>query len=165
MIKMIIAFMIGDLLLSLLATKIPLFRRNSKKWEQETHVQRFSTVFFLPLIVFIIIVMIQNYNASGSPSDYEKMLERGEMDYFLVTAASEIGNADIVYEIKKEAGQNEICEIISDICMELNKAGSGVYVYMENGEYIIRDNEVSVGRVIVSEKEYGKLLKFMWAEQ
>lgn len=164
MLKAVIAFTLCDFFLSLIAIRIPLFRRRSKKWKEETYLQRFCAVFFPSLIAFVILVVVSNYKSANMPSDFEKMLDRGDMAYYLITDLDEIGNADIVFEIKKDSDQQKICEIISCICKELNRASSDVCVYPKNEEFVIMDHNETVGIVTVFEKKYGLLLKFIWEE-
>lgn len=165
MIKAIICFALVDMVLSLIATKIPLFRRrNSLRWERETPLQRFCNVFFLSLIIFVICVGVISWRESNSPSRLEKMLESGEEQYFLVSNVNEIGDADIVFEIKRDSTQKEICEMIPTICKEWGLTGDGVCVYPENEKFIIMDNNVQIGSVTVAEKEFGLLLKIKWNE-
>lgn len=163
MIKAIIGFALAALVLSLINMKIPLFhRRNVLRWEKQTCLQRFCSTFFPSLIVFVICVMIFSYRNTNSPSDMEQKLESGELNYYLVTDAEEIGEADIVFEIKKDSDSGAICKIIPTICKEYNLTEGTVRVSAENGEYIIRENNVPIGNVTVSEKEFGLLLKFKW---
>lgn len=65
---------------------------------------------------------------------------------------------------KKDAEQEDICDIISNICKELHKGSGAIYVYFVNEEFIIMDNNVTIGNVTASEKKYGILLKFKWKE-
>lgn len=48
----------------------------------------------------------------------EEMLMNGA-EYCLVTDLNEIGDADYAYEIKSGSSQEEICGIISSICIDL----------------------------------------------
>lgn len=162
MLKVIIIFTLADICLSLVSIKIPLFRRNSKRWEEETYLQRFCNSFFVPLIVFVFLVMINSYRDAASPSRAEKMLNNDEVKYYLISDVNKIGNADIVYEIKKGTGQEEICAIISSICKELNKGSDDVYAYYEKEEFIIMDNGLYIGKAAISEIRYGTLLRFIW---
>lgn len=161
--KAIMAFILADLCLSLIAVKIPLFRQhNSKKWEEETYLQRFCYCFFPSLIGFLLCVAVYSYKSANEPNSMEKALESGEWKYVLVTDINEIGDADIVYEISKGKDENEISQIIADICRTLEKTSDQVEVYFEYTVFMIKDHNVIIGNVAVSEKKYGMLLKFRW---
>jgi hypothetical protein len=88
----------------------------------------------------------------------EQMLMNGAK-YCLVTDPKEIGDADFVYEIKSETSQEDICEIISDICKDLKKGNDSVYSRYENGEFIIISDNITIGRVDIYDKTTTTLLK------
>lgn len=53
------------------------------------------------------------------PSTMERKLESKEIEYTLVTDIDEIGDSDLVYEIRKESSEDQIRITILDICKEL----------------------------------------------
>lgn len=162
MIKAFVAVVISCFLLSLLAMKIPIFRRDSKRWKTETCKQRFCNCFFRPIIAFIVIMIISSYQEANAPTWFEEELESGEMEYYQIRDESEVDNFDIVYEIQKGSDQERTCEMIETICRDLDKGSSKNKVYSENDGYIIKENGAIVGIVAVFEKPHGILLKFNW---
>lgn len=163
MVKAIIAFVLADAGLSLISMRVPLFGHHSKKWEKESYLQRFCNCFFLPLAIFLLCIVVMWYRDTKLPNPTERKLESKEIEYALVTSVDEIGDADIVYEIRKESSADQICQIILSICQELNREKNSLYVNCEGNDFIITENEIIIGRVTVSEKKYGLLLEFKWS--
>ena len=162
MVKAIIAFMLADACLALISIKVPLFRRNSRKWEMESNVQRFCNCFFLPLVIFILCIIVNWYKDTMLPSTMERKLESKEIEYTLVTDIDEIGDSDLVYEIRKESSEDQIRITILDICKELYENNNNINVIYEANGYTIAENKIIIGYVVVREKKYGLLLKFRW---
>ena len=63
------------------------------------------------------------------------------------------------YEIKSGSSQEEICGIISSICIDLKREDDFVNVRYENGEYIIINNGITIGRAVINDKATTDLLK------
>ena len=114
--------------------KIPLFGRHSKRWEEQNYAQRFGGIFFPTFIALV-------------------------AEYCLVTDLNEIGDAGYAYEIKSGSSQEEICGIISSICIDLKREDDFVNVRYENGEYIIINNGITIGRAVINDKATTDLLK------
>ena len=62
-------------------------------------------------------------------------------------------------EIKSGSSQEEICGIISSICIDLKREDDFVNVRYENGEYIIINNGITIGRAVINDKATTDLLK------
>lgn len=77
----------------------------------------------------------------------------------MVTDLNEIGDADYAYEIKSGSSQEEICGIISSICIDLKGEDDLVNARYENGEYIIINNGITIGRAVINDKATTDLLK------
>lgn len=127
--------------------KIPLFGRHSKRWEEQNYAQRFGGIF-----------LFNEYKTAQLPTLNEEMLMNGA-EYCLVTDLNEIGDADYAYEIKSGSSQEEICGIISSICIDLKREDDFVNVRYENGEYIIINNGITIGRAVIKDKATTDLLK------
>ena len=134
--------------------KIPLFGRHSKRWEEQNYAQRFGGIFFPTFIALVVIFLFNEYKTAQLPTLNEEMLMNGA-EYCLVTDLNEIGDADYAYEIKSGSSQEEICGIISSICIDLKREDDFVNVRYENGEYIIINNGISV----TFRREYQKIQK------
>lgn len=76
-----------------------------------------------------------------------------------------IGDADYAYEIKSGSSQEEICGIISSICIDLKREDDFVNVRYENGEYIIISNGITIGRAVINDKATIDLLKIYFYNQ
>lgn len=63
-------------------------------------------------------LLFNEYKTAQLPTLNEEMLMNGA-EYCLVTDLNEIGDADYAYEIKSGSSQEEICGIISSICIDL----------------------------------------------
>ncbi len=164
MVKVIIAFIIADFVLSLIRVKIPVFTRYGKKWEQKTYFQRFSEGFFPVLIVFLIGLSINYYHEVNNPTSYEQMLIDGDAEYLVVFGDDYIGDADVALEIKQGHSPDSICKIISNICKEdyIHKGGEALNVYADGEEYIIMDGDVNIGKVATLNRKFGVVLRFYW---
>jgi hypothetical protein len=149
---------------SLIQMKVPLFGRNHKRWEKQNYIQRFSSVFFPIFIALVILFLFNEYKTAQSPTMNEQMLMNGTK-YCLVTDLNEIGDADFAYEIKSETSQDNICEIISEICKDLKKGNDSVYARYENGEFIIVSDNITIGRVDIYDKTTTTLLKIYFYNQ
>ncbi len=89
----------------------------------------------------------------------EEILMNGA-EYCLVTNANEIGDADFVYEIKRDKSEEDICAIISSICKSLKIGTGSVYVKYENGAFVILNNNAIVGRAVTYDKSMTTLIRF-----
>lgn len=158
MVKAIFLFLFVSIGVSLIQMKIPLFGRNGKRWEKQNYVQRFSSTFFPIFIALIVLFLLYEYKTAQSPTMNEKMLMNGT-EYCLVTDPNEIGDADFAYEIKSGTSQEDICEIISNICIDLKKGNGSAYARYENGEFTVIDNGVNLGIVTTFNKKNTILLK------
>lgn len=98
------------------------------------------------------------------PSTMERKLESKEIEYTLVTDIDEIGDSDLVYEIRKESSEDQIRITILDICKELYENNNNINVIYEANGYTIAENKIIIGYVVVREKKYGLLLKFRWVD-
>ena len=85
-------------------------------------------------------------------------------EYCLVTDLNEIGDADYAYEIKSGSSQEEICGIISSICIDLKREDDLVNARYENGEYIIISNGITIGRAVINDKATTDLLKIYFCD-
>lgn len=164
MAKVIIGFIIADFVLSLICAKIPLFTRNSKRWEQKTYFRRFSEGFFPVLIVFLICLFIDYYHEVNNPTGFEQMLIDGDAEYLVVFGDDYVGDADVALEIKQGHSPDRICKIISSICKEdyIHKGSDALNVYAEGEEYVIMDGNVNIGRVTTFDRKFGMVLRFYW---
>jgi magnesium-transporting ATPase (P-type) len=164
MVNTIFLFLCVSIGASLIQMKVPLFGRNHKRWEKQNYIQRFSSIFIPIFIALVILFLFDEYKTSQSPTMNEQMLMNGTK-YCLVTDKNEIGDADFAYEIKSGTSQENICEIISDICINLKKGNDSIYARFENGEYIIISNKITIGRVAVYDKTTTTLLKIYFYNQ
>lgn len=80
MVKVIIAFIIADFVLSFIRMYMPLFTWNGRKWEAQSHFQRFANGFFPVLIGFLICLFINYYQEINNPTSYEQMLIDGDAE-------------------------------------------------------------------------------------
>ncbi|MBE5954989.1 MAG: hypothetical protein E7253_00890 [Lachnospiraceae bacterium] len=162
MIRLIIGFMIGVAILSSVSMIMPVFvsPNRHKKWEKETYLQRFCSIFVLPTIAFVVIVCVMEFKDNYLPSDTEKAIEKGKIEYALVLDLKENKDYDVAYMIKKDSTSEQISQIILKICQESKKAGS-VNVNFNGNEYSITENERNIGCVTVVEERYVLLLKFI----
>ena len=80
------------------------------------------------------------------------------------TDLNEIGDADYAYEIKSGSSQEEICGIISSICIDLKREDDLVNARYENGEYIIISNGITIGRAVINDKATTDLLKIYFCD-
>ena len=124
--------------------KIPLFGRHSKRWEEQNYAQRFGGI-FSGIHCACSYLLFNEYKTAQLPTLNEEMLMNGA-EYCLVTDLNEIGDADYAYEIKSGSSQEEICGIISSICIDLKGEDDLVNARYENGEYIIISNGITIGR-------------------
>ena len=124
--------------------KIPLFGRHSKRWEEQNYAQRFGGIFFPTFIALVVIFLFNEYKTAQLPTLNEEMLMNG---------------AEYAYEIKSGSSQEEICGIISSICIDLKREDDFVNVRYENGEYIIINNGITIGRAVINDKATTDLLK------
>ena len=147
LIKVIFYFLLVSIGAGLVQMKIPLFGRHSKRWEEQNYAQRFGGIFFF-----------NEYKTAQLPTLNEEMLMNGA-EYCLVTDLNEIGDADYAYEIKSGSSQEEICGIISSICIDLKGEDDLVNARYENGEYIIISNGITIGRAVINDKATIDLLK------
>ena len=138
--------------------KIPLFGRHSKRWEEQNYAQLFGGIFFPTFIALVVIFLFNEYKTAQLPTLNEEMLMNGA-EYCLVTDLNEIGDAGYAYEIKSGSSQEEICGIISSICIDLKREDDFVNVRYENGEYIIINNGITIGRAVINDKATTDLLK------
>jgi hypothetical protein len=144
--------------------KVPLFGRSSMRWEKQSYIQRFGSTFVPVFIALTALYLLNEYKTAQSPTMNEEMLIDGT-EYCLVTDPDEIGDADFAYEIKSGTSQEDICEIISDICTDLKKGNGSVYARYENGEFIILSNEMTIGRAAIYDKTATALLKIYFYNQ
>ena len=103
-------------------------------------------------------LLFNEYKTAQLPTLNEEMLMNGA-EYCLVTDLNEIGDADYAYEIKSGSSQEEICGIISSICIDLKGEDDLVNARYENGEYIIISNGITIGRAVINDKATTDLLK------
>ena len=150
MIKVIFYFLLVSIGAGLVQMKIPLFGRHSKRWEEQNYAQRFGGIFFPAFIALVVIFLFNEYKTAQLPTLNEEMLMNGA-EYCLVTDLNEIGDADYAYEIKSGSSQEEICGIISSICIDLKREDDFVNVRYENGEYIIINNGITIGRAVIND--------------
>ena len=169
MIKVIIVFIIADLVLSLIYAKIPIFTRvwhfkRWERWEQKTYFQRFSESFFSVLIGFLICLAINHYHEVNNPTGFEQMLIDGDAEYLVVFGDEYVGDADLALEIKQGHSRDNICKIISKICKEdyIQKGSNALNVYTEGEAYIIMDGTVKIGKVTTFDRKFGMVLRFYW---
>lgn len=170
MIKMIIVFIIVDAILSLIYIKVPfhsqrylVFRPDAiKKWEQKSYIRRYCECFFAVLAVFLICISVNYYNEVNNPSSFEQMLIDGEIEYTFSSNEKDVGDGDIAFEIKQGQSSDQICKIIADICGVLQRGSDNLDVHMEDGEYIIMDGNVQIGRVTTFDSKFGEWLRFYW---
>ncbi|MDE6214172.1 MAG: hypothetical protein K2M70_11945 [Lachnospiraceae bacterium] len=169
MVKVIIAFTIADLVLSLIYAKIPLFTRvwhfkRWERWEQKTYFQRFSESFFSVLIGFLICLAINYYHEVNNPTGFEQMLIDGDAEYLVVFGDEYVGDADVALEIKQGHSPDKICKIISSICKEdyIQKGSDTLKVYVEGDEYVIMDGDKKIGKVTTFDRKFGVVLRFYW---
>ena len=158
MIKVIFYFLLVSIGAGLVQMKIPLFGRHSKRWEEQNYAQRFGGIFFPTFIALVVIFLFNEYKTAQLPTLNEEMLMNGA-EYCLVTDLNEIGDAGYAYEIKSGSSQEEICGIISSICKDLKRQDDFVNVRYENGEYIIINNGITIGRAVINDKATTDLLK------
>jgi hypothetical protein len=133
---------------SLIQMKIPLFGRT----------------FFPIFIALVVLFLLYEYKTALSPTMNEEMLTNGT-EYCLVTDPSEIGDADLAYEIKSGRSQEDICEIISNICIDLKKGTDSAYARYENGEFVIINDNITIGRAAIYDKTTTTLLKIYFHNQ
>lgn len=168
MVKVIVAFIIADFILSLIRVKIPIFTRYGKKWEQKTYLQRFSEGFFPVLIVFLIALGINEYHEATTPNSIEQSLINNEQEYVFMYGIDEIEDADMVFEIKEGYSSAQICNLILKIMRDQSyksivpDMSDNHDVAFENGEYIIMDGDKNIGKVTTYDMKFGVLLKFYW---
>lgn len=122
--------------------KIPLFGRHSKRWEEQNYAQRFGGIFFPTFIALVVIFLFNEYKTAQLPTLNEEMLMNGA-EYCLVTDLNEIGDAGYA----------------SSICIDLKREDDFVNVRYENGEYIIINNGITIGRAVINDKATTDLLK------
>ena len=149
MIKVIFYFLLVSIGAGLVQMKIPLFGRHSKRWEEQNYAQRFGGIFFPAFIALVVIFLFNEYKTAQLPTLNEEMLMNGA-EYCLVTDLN---------EIKSGSSQEEICGIISSICIDLKREDDLVNVRYENGEYIIISNGITIGRAVINDKATTDLLK------
>ncbi len=164
MVNSIFWFLFVSIGVSLIQMKAPLFGRNDKRWEKQNYIQRVGSIFFPIFIALVILFVFNEYKAAQSLTMNEQMLMNGTK-YCLVTDQNEIGDADFAYEIKSGTSQENICEIISNICIDLKKGNGSVYARYENGEFIIISNKITIGRVTIYDKTTTTLLKIYFHNQ
>ena len=164
MINTILWFLFISISVSLIQVKIPLFGRNSKRWENQNYIQRFCTTFFPIFFALVILFLLNEYRTAQMPTMNEKMLMNGT-EYCLVTDPNEIKDADFAYEIKRGRSQEDICKIISNICRDLKKGNGTAYARYENGEFFIISNNITIGQAAIYDKETTALLKIYFYSQ
>lgn len=166
MIRLIIGFMIGVAILSSLSMIMPVFvsPNRHKKWEKETYLQRFCSTFILPTIALVVIVGVMEFKDNYMPSDTEKAIEKGKIEYALVLDLKENKDYDVAYMIKRGSTSEQISQIILKICQELKKEGS-VNVSYNGNEYSITENGRNIGRVTIAEERFVLLLKFKYFKE
>lgn len=164
MVKVIIAFIIADFVLSFIRMYMPLFTWNGKKWQEQSHFQRFSNGFFPVLIGFLICLFINYYQEINNPTSYEQMLIDGDAEYFVVFGDEYVGDADIALEISRGHSPEKICKIIARICKEdyVAKGGDALNVFAEGENYVIMDGDVQIGNVDTVDRKFGVVLRFYW---
>lgn len=119
---------------------------------------------FPAFIALVVIFLFNEYKTAQLPTLNEEMLMNGA-EYCLVTDLNEIGDADYAYEIKSGSSQEEICGIISSICIDLKGEDDLVNARYENGEYIIISNGIKIGRAVINDKATIDLLKIYFYNQ
>lgn len=164
MVNAIFGFLFVSIFVSLIQMKIPLFGRNGKRWEKQNFVQRFCSTFFPIFFALVVLFLLNEYKTAQLPAMNEKMLMNGA-EYCLVTDPNEIGDADFAYEIKRGRSQEDICEIISNICRDLKKGNGSAYARYENGEFIIISSNITIGRAAIYDKTTTTLLKIYFHNQ
>lgn len=171
MVKVIIVFIIADLVLSLIYAKVPLFTftrfwhsKRWERWEQKTYFQRFSESFFSFLIGFLICLAVNHYHEVNNPTGFEQMLIDGDAEYLVVFGEEYVGDADVALEIKQGHSPDKICKIISKICKEdyIQKGSDAQNVYTEGEAYIIMDGDKKIGKVTTFDRKFGVVLRFYW---
>ena len=164
MLQAILAFTLFVFFLSLLNMVVPLSARvNGKQWENQTYKQRFCSSFFPVVIVFILIMVVNDYRRTHTPSFVEEMLENGQIEY-IITHNEKFEYADLLCEIKKDSSQEDICRIITDICKAREMGSDSLNVYYDGERYyVIMDDKVRIGKVTTSELRFGTLLVFTWS--
>lgn len=114
-----------------------------------------------------------NIVIAGSDGDRESVVKtrKHHMREWLIrrlfgdaTNLNEIGDADYAYEIKSGSSQEEICGIISSICIDLKREDDLVNARYENGEYIIISNGITIGRAVINDKATTDLLKIYFCK-
>ena len=90
------------------------------------------------------------------------MLIDGEIEYTFSSNEKDVGDGDIAFEIKQGQSPDQICKIIADICSALQRGSDNLDVHMEDGEYIIMDGNVKIGRVTTFDSKFGEWLRFYW---
>ena len=173
MLKVIMVFIIADVILSLLYVKIPFhtqrylaFRPDViKRWEQKSYIRRFCECFFPVLVVFMIGIFVNYQRENNSPTGYEQMLIDGEAEYLAVFGEDYDGDADAAFEIKQGHSPDKICKIIASICREdyINKSSDNLNVYAEGEGYVIMDGNVDIGNVTTVDRKFGVVLRFYWS--
>lgn len=169
MIKVIVAYTIAALFLSLLNAKIPIFSwRFFYKWQEKTYLRRFCDTFIPAVIGFLILLGINEYREATSPNIIEQSLINNEQEYVLMYGIDEIGDADMAFEIKQGYTsaqiRNLVLKILRDQTYEsiVPDISDRLDVSYENGEYIIMDGDGNIGKVTTYDMKFGVLLKFYW---
>ena len=169
MVKVIIVFIIADLVLSLIYAKVPLFTRfwnirRLERWEQKSYFRRFSESFFFVLIGFLVCLAINHYQEVNNPTGFEQMLIDGDAEYLVVFGEEYLGDADVALEIKQGHSPDKICKIISKICKEdyIQKGSDALNVYADEDEYVIMDGDKKIGKVTTFDRKFGVVLRFYW---
>ena len=172
MLKVIIIFIIVDVIVSLLYAKIPFYTQRYlafrpdaiKRWEQKSYIRRFCESFFPVLVVFMIGISVYYQRENNIPTGFEQMLIDGEAEYLAVFGEDYDGDADVAFEIKQGHSPDKICKIISSICREdyIRKDSDNLNVYADGEEYVIMDGDVNIGKVTTVDRKFGVVLRFYW---
>lgn len=169
MIKVIVAYTIAALFLSLLNAKIPIFSwRYFYKWQEKTYLRRFCDTFFPAVIGFLILLGINEYREATRPNIIEQSLINNEQEYVFMYGIDEIEDADMAFEIKQGYTsaqiRNLVLKILRDQTYEsiVPDISDRLDVSYENGEYIIMDGDGNIGKVTTYDMKFGVLLKFYW---
>ena len=129
----------------------------------QNYAQRFGGIFpaFIGACSYL---LFNEYKTAQLPTLNEEMLMNGA-GIVWPTDLNEIGDADYAYEIKSGSSQEEICGIISSICIDLKGEDDLVNARYENGEYIIISNGITIGRAVINDKATIDLLKIYFYNQ
>lgn len=162
MFNVIIGFVMGVVILSLLSMIVPfgVSALHQKKWENQTYLQRFCSTFFGPLIFFVLCLGVFEYKESHLPDYMEQAVQRNEVEYALVTDLNEIEGYDIVYMINKDIEPEQIIKIIQSICQDLGIENDQLDISYKNNIYLIVKNEEKIGQASVFKRKHVSLLKF-----